>query len=140
MVDLTIGEMARIAGVRTSTLRYYEEVGVLPAARRVNGRRVYGADLADLVQVARFAQSVGFSLAQIKALFKGTRGPKDLRGHWRTMAQAKLAELEIVWKSKKAALFGDTEALEKAEREYVVDRKRTEERAESEINRIRQGK
>ncbi len=94
MADLTIGEMARVAGVRTSTLRYYEEMGVLPAARRVNGRRVYGAELADMVQVARFAQSVGFSLAQIKALFKGMRGPRDFKGHWRPMAQAKLAELD----------------------------------------------
>jgi MerR family transcriptional regulator, redox-sensitive transcriptional activator SoxR len=94
MVDLTIGEVARLASVRTSTLRYYEDAGVLPKARRVNGRRVYGEDLVNLVQVARFAQSVGFSLAQIKALFSGMSGPHDLRKQWTPLAHAKIAELD----------------------------------------------
>src|SRR5437868_5401074 len=37
MEELTIGEVARRAGMRTSALRYYESVGLLPAPRRVYG-------------------------------------------------------------------------------------------------------
>lgn len=96
MADLTIGEAARRAGVRTSALRYYEEAGILPAAPRVNGRRQYSEDLMRLVEVARFAQSVGFSLAEIKRLFRGMEGRKDLRTHWRPLARAKLEELDRV--------------------------------------------
>ena len=38
---LTIGEVARRAGVRTSTIRYYEEAGLLPEPERVGGKRRY---------------------------------------------------------------------------------------------------
>jgi MerR family redox-sensitive transcriptional activator SoxR len=96
MGDLTIGEVARRAGVRASALRYYEDAGILPHAERVNGRRVYSEELVSLIEVARFAQSVGFSLAQIKQLFSGLEGRSDLRAQWRPLARAKLKELDGV--------------------------------------------
>jgi MerR family transcriptional regulator, redox-sensitive transcriptional activator SoxR len=96
MADLSIGEVARRAGVRTSALRYYEEAGILPRAGRVNGQRRYSEYLVNLVEVARFARSVGFSLAEIKRLFSGMQGRKDLRAQWRPLARAKLAELDLV--------------------------------------------
>jgi MerR family redox-sensitive transcriptional activator SoxR len=96
MADLTIGEVARRAGVRTSALRYYEEAGILPRAARVNGQRRYSEDLVNLIEVARFARSVGFSLAEIKRLFSGMRVRKDLRAQWRPLARAKLGELDLV--------------------------------------------
>ena len=96
MGDLTIGEVARRAGVRASALRYYEDTGILPAAERVNGRRRYSEELVSLIEVARFAQSVGFSLAQIKQLFTGLEGCNDLRAQWRPLARAKLKELDDV--------------------------------------------
>ena len=96
MAGLTIGEVARRAGVRTSALRYYEEAGVLPAAERVNGRRHYSEDLVQLIEVARFAQSVGFTLAEVKRLFAGFEGRRDLRAQWRPLALAKLKELDAV--------------------------------------------
>jgi DNA-binding transcriptional MerR regulator len=39
--DLTIGELAKRTGVATSALRYYEELGLIPAPVRVSGRRRY---------------------------------------------------------------------------------------------------
>jgi MerR family transcriptional regulator, redox-sensitive transcriptional activator SoxR len=96
MADLTIGEVARRAGVRTSALRYYEEAGILPRPARVNGQRRYSEDLVNLVEVARFARSVGFTLAEIKQLFSGMHGRKDLRTQWRPLARAKLEELDRV--------------------------------------------
>src|SRR5438093_8989379 len=55
----------------------------------------------------------------------------------RTEARAKLAELEILWKSKKRSPQAEPETLEKAELEYVADRKRIEEKAEREVEKIR---
>lgn len=39
MKPLSIGEVAKRTGIRTSALRYYEEAGILPAAARVSGHR-----------------------------------------------------------------------------------------------------
>jgi MerR family redox-sensitive transcriptional activator SoxR len=94
--ELTIGEVSRRTGVPASALRYYEDAGVLPPARRVNGQRRYSEELFDLVQVARFAQSVGFSLAEIRALLSGFEGKSKLGSQWRPLARAKLAELDAV--------------------------------------------
>ncbi len=63
MEELTIGEVARRAGVRTSTLRYYESIGLLPAARRVNGRRRYAPAALRMLAVIHLAQQAGFSAA-----------------------------------------------------------------------------
>ena len=51
MSDLSIGEVAAQVGVRTSALRYYESIGLLPAARRVNGRRRYDERSVQLLRV-----------------------------------------------------------------------------------------
>jgi MerR family redox-sensitive transcriptional activator SoxR len=96
MREMTIGEVARKAGVRASALRFYEDAGVLPRAHRVNGRRRYSEELLDLIQVARFARSVGFSVAEIRALFKGFQGRSKLGAQWRPLAKAKLRELDGV--------------------------------------------
>ena len=58
----------------------------------------------------------------------------------RTQMKAKLAELEILWSDERVKLRRDQEALEKAEAEYVAERARAEERAESQISAIRRGK
>ena len=55
----------------------------------------------------------------------------------RSQAKAKLAEMEILWQSSRRSLLDDPEAFVKAEQEYIADRARVEERAESEIARIR---
>ncbi len=39
--EMTIGEIAQRVGVRASTLRYYENVGLLPTPKRISGKRYY---------------------------------------------------------------------------------------------------
>ena len=92
--DLTIGEVARQAGLRTSAVRYYEAVGVLPAPKRVNGRRRFDRDVVRLLGTVRFAQQAGFTVAEIRTLFHGfgTHVPPSAR--WRKLADRKLAELD----------------------------------------------
>jgi hypothetical protein len=60
--ELTITSMACKAGIRPSTLHYYEKIGLLPLTRRVAGRRRYGACTLNLIA---YAKEAGFSLAQI---------------------------------------------------------------------------
>ena len=88
---LTIGELARRAGVATSALRFYEELGLLPAPARVSGQRRYPESAVALVGVILLLRDVGFSLAEEKALM-GSRAVEP--DGWRPLAQRKLAELD----------------------------------------------
>lgn len=96
MESLSIGETARRTGLKTSALRYYEAAGVLPAAVRVNGRRRYDANMIRAVEVLRFAQQAGFTLSEIKALFRGFDRGTTLSARWRSLAKNKLAELDAL--------------------------------------------
>lgn len=66
---LTIGALADRSGCNVPTIRYYEEIGLLPKAmRRPNGHRVYsGADQERLVFIRR-SRDFGFSIEQIRDL------------------------------------------------------------------------
>lgn len=65
----TIGKVADAVGVAPSTLRYYEREGLLkPAGRSAAGYRLYDAAASEQLRFIRTAQSVGFSLDDIKAL------------------------------------------------------------------------
>jgi DNA-binding transcriptional MerR regulator len=88
---LTIGELARRAGVATSALRYYEELGLLPAPVRVSGQRRYPESAVRLVGMILLLRDVGFSLAEEKTLMASRAGE---HGGWRRLAQRKLVELD----------------------------------------------
>ena len=92
---LRSGELARLAGVSTDTLRHYERKGVLAAPRRsINGYREYPAEALDRVLVVRRALSVGFTLDELASIFKRRdRGGVPCR-QVRELATAKLAEIE----------------------------------------------
>jgi MerR family redox-sensitive transcriptional activator SoxR len=87
---LTIGELARRTGVTTSTLRYYDELGLVRPTRRVSGHRRYAVDAVAAVGVVRFLQEVGFTLAETKRLIASrNRSPVT----WRALALRKSEEL-----------------------------------------------
>jgi DNA-binding transcriptional MerR regulator len=87
---LSIGELARRTGVSTSALRYYEELGLLPAPARISGQRRYPESAATTVAAIRLYSDAGFTLAEQKALM----APGDRETDWRELAQRKLAELD----------------------------------------------
>jgi MerR family transcriptional regulator, redox-sensitive transcriptional activator SoxR len=96
MAMLTIGEVARRAGVRTSALRYYEEVGVLPPAERIGGQRRYDEAVLARLAVVRLAQEVGFSVAEIRALVEGFDDVGVASDRWRELATQKLSEVDAL--------------------------------------------
>ena len=68
---LSIGQLAKRVGVRTSTLRYYEAEGLLtPAERTDAGYRLYAPEAEKTLRFIQRAQRLGFSLADIRTLLQ----------------------------------------------------------------------
>src|SRR5262249_60948726 len=89
--QLTIGQLSRRAGVATSAVRYYEELGLLPAPARISGQRRYPESAIRLVGTILLLRDVGFSLAEQKALVAS----RAVALHdWRQLARRKLADLD----------------------------------------------
>ncbi|QKW37526.1 MerR family transcriptional regulator [Actinomadura sp. NAK00032] len=89
--QLTIGELAERTGIAASALRYWEELGLLPAPARVSGRRRYPPTAVGLVAVVVALQNVGFTLREVKAFLASRPPPGDAR---REMYRRKLTELD----------------------------------------------
>jgi MerR family redox-sensitive transcriptional activator SoxR len=91
--DLAISDVARVFGLRTSAIRYYEQIGILPAPKRKNGQRRYDNSALFRLAVVQHARKTGFNLEEIRELFfgfpLGTRPPK----RWHQLSQRKIAEL-----------------------------------------------
>ena len=65
----SIGDVQVRTGLSARTLRYYEEVGLLPGVRRrAGGRRVYGPDEIERLRFIQRLKALGLSLAEIKEL------------------------------------------------------------------------
>ena len=96
-MKLTIGEVARQAGLRSSAIRYYEDIGVLPAPERVyGGHRRYSSRVFQQLAFIQLAQQAGFSMAEIQTLVSGFDENAPLGVRWRTLAEQKLTELEVL--------------------------------------------
>ena len=66
---LRISEVRDATGLSARTLRYYEELGLLPGVRRrAGGRRVYGADEIERLRFIQRLKTLGLSLAEVKEL------------------------------------------------------------------------
>ena len=96
MAEFTIGEVAQRAGIRTSALRYYESIGLLPAPKRINGRRRYGEQSLQLLAVLQLAQKAGFTITEIQTLFHGFKPDTPPAARWRSLAAEKMTELETI--------------------------------------------
>jgi MerR family redox-sensitive transcriptional activator SoxR len=90
---MSIGEVARRMGVRSSAIRYYERLGLIPEPPRVSGRRRYDDRVLERLAMVRFAKHVGFSVAEIKVLLGGVEGRPPTE-RWRKLAAAKVAQVD----------------------------------------------
>ena len=105
-IRLTIGQVAKTSGVAAKTIRYYEQIGVLPAARRgTSGYRLYDESGLERLKFIYRARSLGLPLQQLKTLMTtlngGSRPP--LRPRLRALVREQLnavnnqiAELELL--------------------------------------------
>jgi MerR family transcriptional regulator, redox-sensitive transcriptional activator SoxR len=91
---LTIGELAGRSRTPATTIRYYEREGLLPAPERLNGRRRYDHQAEQRLAAIALAKQAGFSLREIKRFMTGFSHSTPPSVRWRTMASAKLDELD----------------------------------------------
>jgi len=76
LTDLSIGKLARDCGVKVQTIRYYEQIGLIPAARRSSGnQRQYTETHLDLLKFVRHSRALGFSLDQVRELLALREAP-----------------------------------------------------------------
>lgn len=89
---LTIGRLARAAGVGIETVRHYQRLGLLPAPAPATGAfRRYPPALADRIRFVKRAQDLGFTLAEIATLLELEDGAD--RAQIRDVAAARLAQI-----------------------------------------------
>ena len=113
---LDIGDVARRSGVRPSTLRYYEELGLLAATERAGGRRQYDERVLRRLEVIAFAKESGFTLGEIGDLLSGpghaTEGRLALTRRKLDEVNARIARAEAMRALLEASLACDCQALE----------------------------
>jgi MerR family redox-sensitive transcriptional activator SoxR len=100
--EMTIGEVARRAGMATSSIRYYERIGLLPKPDRLSGQRRYDADVLGKLGFIGVAQGAGFKLREIKELIEGVDGADGLGEQMRQLSSQKLGEVEALLERTKA--------------------------------------
>ena len=96
MDQMTIGEVAHRAGIRTSAIRYYERAGLLPQARRVNGHRRYEPDVLHKIALIHFAQRAGLTVGEIRTLFYEFPAGTPASARWQSVSTQKLEEVEAL--------------------------------------------
>ena len=102
MPALTISEVARQVGLHASAIRYYEQIGLLPRAQRVNGQRRYDAATLYRLAIIQWARQLGFTLDEIRQLFFGFRNFTRASERWNTLSRKKLDELDRLMDGIKA--------------------------------------
>jgi MerR family copper efflux transcriptional regulator len=92
---MTIGEVARRAGVAVDTVRFYEHQGLLEEpARRPSGYREFDEGVVARLRFIQKAKELGFSLKEIGELLALRAGPNATCADVRRQAAAKLADVE----------------------------------------------
>lgn len=95
MRPLTIGQVARRAGVGVETVRFYERKGLLAVPdRRASGYRQYDETGVARLRFIRRAKELGFTLHEIKELLSLKLDPATTCSDVKTRAEAKIADIE----------------------------------------------
>jgi MerR family transcriptional regulator, redox-sensitive transcriptional activator SoxR len=96
MAQMGIGEVSRLMGVRPSTIRYYEDIGLLPAPERVSGKRRYDEGVLQRLSIIRTAQQAGFTLDELRVLFDDILTGASAASQWHSLIQRKFQELNAL--------------------------------------------
>lgn len=116
--SIKIGQLAKTSGVHFETIRYYQRLGLMPTPARTHGSvRRYGDDAVSRLRFIKRAQSLGFSLDEVKLLLDLSVG--EHCAETRTLAQAKKKLVE----KKMADLSAIHSALEQLVRACSRGRK-----------------
>lgn len=118
---MTIGQLAEATDTAATTLRYYDDIGLVTPAGRTGGQRRYGREAVRRLRVINGCQQAGFSLAEIGQLLDGAGEWQDLARQKRVELQRRIADLEEAVHLVDEALACGCENIEGCERtEHVV--------------------
>src|SRR3954464_5569814 len=93
-MDLAIGELSRRTGVKVPTIRYYEQIGLLPSPSRTEGQqRRYGVDEVCRLNFIRHARELGFEVDAIRQLLGLASHPDRSCGEAHAITKAHLDEV-----------------------------------------------
>ena len=101
--ELRIGEVAKLAGTTPRTIRYYEEIGLLPVpgGREPGAHRSYaGADVERLTELLRLKDLLGVSLEELKELIEAEDARAELRREWQGGVEDPVRRREILEQSQ----------------------------------------
>lgn len=90
---MKIGELAKRANLNPSAIRYYEQIGLLPAPARSSGQRRYSSESLDRVLLIKFVGEMGFSLPEVKTFLDGIRETAPVGHRWKKLAEGKILEM-----------------------------------------------
>lgn len=96
MRELSIGEVAREAGVAASALRYYEKTGLLPPPARRGRQRRYSKAVFGRIYLVRLALDAGFTIRETRTFLSGFSEQTPPAARWRALAARKLQELDAL--------------------------------------------
>lgn len=92
---MMIGDLGRMTGTKLNTIRFYEQVGLLPEpARTTSGRRTYGEKDVKRLVFIRHARKLGFGTAMIRSLLDLAAQPERRCASAREIALKHLSEVE----------------------------------------------
>ena len=100
--ELRIGAVAKLAGTTPRTIRYYEEIGLLPAAggREPGAHRTYAeADVERLTELLRLKDLLGLSLEELKELVEAEGVRAELRREWQSGVEDPVRRRQILEQS-----------------------------------------
>lgn len=96
MKAMTIGQLARRAGVGVQTIRYYERRRLLPpASRRESGYREFPPAALERLRFIRRARELGFTLAEIADLLALRLDPRTTAADIKARAELKIEEIDL---------------------------------------------
>ncbi|HEU4705640.1 MAG TPA: MerR family transcriptional regulator [Solirubrobacterales bacterium] len=133
--ELRIGEVAKLAGTTPRTIRYYEEIGLLPATetRRPGAHRTYAeADVDRLTELLRLKDLLGLSLEELKELVEAEGARAELRREWRggvedPVRRRQILEESLTYTSRQLALVRRRRnEIAKLEAELIARRRRVQ--------------
>jgi len=121
---LYIGEIAKETGIPQKTLRYYEELGLLPPPMRTkSGYRIYNSDTRERLAFIKKAQRLGLTLSEIKQILDIYHKEQTPCSHVQKMLGQKISEID--------AQIKDLLALQRDLREILYQWESTKEKTSS---------
>ena len=98
---MTIGQAAKAAGVSSSTIRFYEGLGLLPRPPRKSGIRDYDPSIVTQLTVLRFYRAAGMSIGDIAAMVNANRTDDDAADS-RVIVRQRIAKLDALIEEARA--------------------------------------